>query len=76
MGNTDILLRVVENLLDENKRLRQELYDIKNDKNYYSATPKKHEVKRSQIINDPTDMIQEFYKLQEEFEEYRNTTTK
>lgn len=76
MKNTKILLRVVENLLDENARLRQELYDIKNDKNYYLDTPKKYEVKRSRIVNDPTDMIQEFYKLLEEFEEYRNTTTK
>jgi hypothetical protein len=71
MGKTDILLRVVENLLDENKRLRQELDDIKNDKNYYSAIPEKYDVKRSRIVNDQTDMIQEYHELIEQFEKER-----
>jgi hypothetical protein len=92
MKKNEILLRVVENLLDENARLKQELDKVKHKPTFedevkslianankrresifpYGVLHHLHQefkVKRSRIVNDPTDMIQEYHDMIEQFEE-------
>jgi hypothetical protein len=94
MKKTDILLRTIESLLDENARLRQELDKVKHKppfedevKSLIANANKRREsifpygvlhhlhqefkVKRSRIVNDPTDMIQEYHDMIEQFEKER-----
>ena len=79
MKKTDILLRVIDNLLDENKRLRAEMAELKKvelcpkeSAFINSLIPKvKVRVERSRIVNDPTDMIREAQDMIEKIEEYQ-----
>lgn len=78
MEKTDILLRTIENLLDENARLRAELSKLKQrgmcprTSEFLEAltSEPKYKVQRSCIVNDPTDMIKGAQELIENFEDY------